>query len=250
MADSEVIKIIDEILAALDIGEYNIKLNNRKLLDSMVQSIGAPLQKFAIICSSIDKLDKESWEEVERELIEDKGLTKEMTTKLHKFIVVKGEPQEMIKLIESEGLFNKNSKGEEGMTEMKLLFSYLQDLGVSSRVTFDLSLARGLDYYTGMIMEAVLIDSHLGSISGGGRYDQLVGMFASKQIPAVGASIGIERILAILENKAQQRASPTQVLVATIGQGMVHYKMTLLNRLWCQQVRAETVFNIKPSPQK
>lgn len=99
-------------------------------------------------------------------------------------------------------------------------------------------------------MEAVLIDSQLGSISGGGRYDHLVGMFASKQIPAVGASIGIERILAILEAKAQLRASPTEVMVATVGQGMVDYKMNVLRLLWLHQVRAETLFNAKPSPQK
>lgn len=111
MPDSEVIKIIDEILSALDIGDYNIKLNNRKILDSMVQLIGAPMQKFATICSSIDKLDKESWQEVERELIQDKGLTKEMTTKLHKFIIIKGQPQKMIELIEKEELFNNNARG-------------------------------------------------------------------------------------------------------------------------------------------
>lgn len=92
---------------------------------------------------------------------------------------------------------------------MKLLFGYLKQMGVSKGVTFDLSLARGLDYYTGMIMEAILEGSHVGSISGGGRYDNLVGMFASKQIPAVGASIGIERILSILETKAGVQNRPS-----------------------------------------
>ncbi len=154
-------------------------------------------------------MDKETWENVEKELIEDKGLTKEMTDKLASFIVIKGDPETCLGRIEQLGIFGENKTGLEGLAEMKLLFGYLKQMGVSKGVTFDLSLARGLDYYTGMIMEAILEGSHVGSISGGGRYDNLVGMFASKQIPAVGASIGIERILSILENKAGVQNRPS-----------------------------------------
>lgn len=90
MPDCEVIKIVDEILSELEIGKYIIKVNNRKILDAMIEVIGAPKQKFNTICSSIDKLDKESWETVECELIEQKGLTKDMTTVLAKMVEIKG----------------------------------------------------------------------------------------------------------------------------------------------------------------
>lgn len=91
------------------------------------------------------------------------------------------------------------------MKEMELLFKYLEALGIIDYFSFDFSLARGLDYYTGLIYEAVLTDTNrVGSISGGGRYDGLIGMFSGKDIPSVGGSIGIERIFSILEEKASE----------------------------------------------
>ena len=103
---------------------------------------------------------------------------------------------------------------------MELLFEYLKNMNCLHRLSFDFSLARGLDYYTGLIYEAVLTDpnNRVGSIAGGGRYDGLVGMFSGKQIPAVGVSIGIERVFAILEEKLKNnssvRSTETQIYVA------------------------------------
>ena len=97
------------------------------------------------------------------------------------------------------------------MVEMELLFGYLEAMDCLHHISFDFSLARGLDYYTGLIYEAVLTDSDkVGSIAGGGRYDELVGMFSSKSIPAVGVSIGIERVFAILEEKAEGKVRATE----------------------------------------
>ena len=102
--------------------------------------------------------------------------------------------------------------------EMELLFTFLDAIGSLDNIQFDFSLARGLDYYTGLIYEAVLTESDRGSIAGGGRYDGLVGMFSGKNIPAVGVSICIERIFAILERKALEdkkiRATKTKILIA------------------------------------
>lgn len=121
-------------------------------------------------------------------------------------------------------------------------------------VSFELSLARGLDYYTGVILEAVLIGAQVGSISGGGRYDELVGMFSGKQIPAVGVSIGIERVFSILEEKTKHdnsiRQNQTEVMVATIGAGILPHKLKLINELWDHQIKAEMIYNEKPKPQK
>ena len=137
---------------------------------------------------------------------------------------------------------------------METLFTYLKNMDALRNVSFDLSLARGLDYYTGVIYEAVLVGGNIGSIAGGGRYDELVGMFSGKQIPAVGASIGIERVFNILEeihkDNVNMRSNATEVLVATIGSGMQSHKLELISELWNNNIKAEIVYNENPKPQK
>ena len=109
------------------------------------------------------------------------------------------------------------------MAEMELLFTYLEAFGCLDRISFDFSLARGLAYYTGLIYEAVLTDTdRVGSIAGGGRYDGLVGMFSGKVVPAVGVSVGIERVFSILEEKAgaEVRATCTQIFIAQASKNL------------------------------
>lgn len=137
---------------------------------------------------------------------------------------------------------------------MRKLFNYLEAMGRISKISFDMSLARGLDYYTGMIYEIVLKDKamEVGSISGGGRYDDLIGMFCNHQIPAVGGSIGIERVFAILESKYKDkyRANECEVLVATIGKVDPAEKLKLLSKLWQADIKAETLYLEKAKPDK
>jgi histidyl-tRNA synthetase len=139
---------------------------------------------------------------------------------------------------------------------MELLFDYLENLNVIDHVLFDFSLARGLDYYTGLIYEAVLTDTDkVGSIAGGGRYDGLVGMFStSKTIPAVGVSIGIERIFTILEDKAKGdssiRSVETQILIAQIGKNLTKERLKICSELWARGIKAETLYNDNPKPAK
>ena len=126
---------------------------------------------------------------------------------------------------------------------MEKLFQYLKAMERSGKVSFDLSLARGLDYYTGIIYEIVLTDKNteLGSISGGGRYDNLIGMFCQHQIPSVGGSIGIERLFNILEQTYKQKVKQNacEVLVGTIGKIPVETKMGVLSQLWKADIKAE-----------
>jgi len=127
------------------------------------------------------------------------------------------------------------------------LFEYLDAYNCLDRLSFDFSLARGLDYYTGLIYEAVLTDTdRVGSIAGGGRYDGLVGMFSNKPIPAVGVSIGIERVFAILEEKSKDdytvRETETQIMIAQIGKNLIGERMKILNNLWSLGIKAETVY--------
>ena len=139
---------------------------------------------------------------------------------------------------------------------MELLFTYLEQMNCLQYFSFDFSLARGLDYYTGLIYEAVLTDpsNKVGSIAGGGRYDGLVGMFSGKQIPSVGVSIGIERVFAILEEKLKNdktvRATETQIYVAQIGKNLVAERLKVCNELWSLGIKAETSYVDNPKTQR
>ncbi len=139
---------------------------------------------------------------------------------------------------------------------MELLFTYLEQMNCLQYFSFDFSLARGLDYYTGLIYEAVLTDpsNKVGSIAGGGRYDGLVGMFSGKQIPSVGVSIGIERVFAILEEKFKNdksvRATETQIYVAQIGKNLVAERLKVCNELWSLGIKAETSYVDNPKTQR
>ena len=253
--DAEVIKIVVEILTQLPIGNFNIKINHRLLLDSMVEICGIGNDKYKLVCSSIDKLDKEEWEQVRDELINVKGVTEEQADKLKNFVVLKDKPKILLEKLLTMKEFLENEKGKKALDEMTLLIDYLQILEVEKYCTFDLSLARGLDYYTGLIYETVLTDTdEVGSISGGGRYDNLIGMFSGKQIPAVGVSIGIERIFNILEkhykNDDSLRSTYTEVLVCAAGKNLTKERFKIVNELWNNGINAEILYNENPRMDK
>jgi histidyl-tRNA synthetase len=253
--DAEVIKIVVEILTQLPIGNFNIKINHRLLLDSMVEICGIGNDKYKLVCSSIDKLDKEEWEQVRTELINVKGVTEEQADKLKTFVVLKDKPKILLEKLLTMKEFLENEKGKKALDEMTLLIDYLQILDVEKYCTFDLSLARGLDYYTGLIYETVLTDTdEVGSISGGGRYDNLIGMFSGKQIPAVGVSIGIERIFNILEkhykNDDSLRSTYTEVLVCAAGKNLTKERFKIVNELWNNGINAEILYNENPRMDK
>ena len=258
--DSEVIKVMVEILSDLDIGDFCIKINHRLLLDSIMAVCGVPEQKFRPICSAIDKLDKSPWEEVRREMVEDKGLPPAAADKIGKIVELKGKPKEMLEILKSDPMdiladLRVHPKAKAALEELTLLFDFLEAMNALDRLSLDMSLARGLDYYTGVIYEAVLVGGNVGSIAAGGRYDYLVGSFAGKDIPAVGVSIGIERVYAIIEAKLKEeaertgvpiRSTDTQVLVSSIGNGMQKKRMEVANLLWAAGISAE--FGFKPNP--
>jgi histidyl-tRNA synthetase len=161
----------------------------------------------------------------------------------------------MLERIEKEAIFQGHAGATKCLAQMKLLFTYIEAAGVIDYVTFDFSLARGLDYYTGLIYEAVLMQEGvgIGSISGGGRYDGLIGMFSNKEIPSVGGSIGIERIFELLEKKYlgsnTVRATETQVLVAQFGKKLVADRLKVCSELWAAGIKCETIYKENPSAQ-
>jgi len=203
--DSECVCVACEILDNLPIGDFGIKLNHRCLLDAILDICGVPADKFRTICSAVDKLDKEPWEEVKREMVEDKGLDPAVADKIGTFVLDKGEPWAMYNQLMESKRFGDHKGALEAMEDLRILFDYLEAMDKLKFVTFDLSLARGLDYYTGVIYEAVCMsgNTQVGSIGGGGRYDNLVSMFqeAGKVTPCVGVSVGIERVFTLMENR-------------------------------------------------
>ncbi|KAL0555789.1 hypothetical protein IC582_004287 [Cucumis melo] len=247
--DFEVIKILTELLDELNIGEYEIKLNHRKLLDGMLEICGVPPEKFRTICSSIDKLDKQSFDQIKREMVEEKGLTVEVAERIGDFVKERGHPLDLLsKLKQEQSALLQNKGSSDALSELDILFSALEKSKCIDKVVFDLSLARGLDYYTGVIYEAIFKGgTQVGSIAAGGRFDNLIGMFGSKQIPAVGISLGIERVLVIMEQilKDQNktvRATKTDVLVSILGDDLT-LAAELASEMWSEKLNVEFLVN-------
>lgn len=262
LPDAECVKVVSEIFKSLDIGEFVIKLNHRKLLDGMFEACGVPSDKFRTICSAVDKLDKSPWVDVKKEMIDEKGLDEVTADLIGEYVRLSGGQELVDKLLNDEKL-KKVPAAVEGLEGMKLLLKYCAIFEVTSEVVFDLSLARGLDYYTGVIYEAVLKgdekskkkkeDETIGSVAGGGRYDNLVGMFDSKgkQVPCVGVSIGVERVFAIIEaknaaEKTKIRTSDIEVYVASAHKGLHEKRLEMLAKLWNGNIKAEHSYKQNP----
>ncbi|XP_054000376.1 histidine--tRNA ligase, cytoplasmic isoform X3 [Hylaeus anthracinus] len=255
MPDVECILIISEALRSLDIGPYTIKLNHRSLLDGIFAACGVPQDKFRGICSAVDKLDKSPWAEVKKEMVEEKGLDESSADKIGTYVSRSGGV-ELIAELRKDVELMKHEPAVKGLESMELLFKYCNIFNITDKVTFDLSLARGLDYYTGVIFEAVLIgdDVEVGSVAGGGRYDNLVGMFDSKNksVPCVGLSLGVERIFSVLEARLSReglktRTTEVEVFVASAQKNLHEERMRILSDLWNAGLKAEHSYkkNIK-----
>jgi histidyl-tRNA synthetase len=251
----ECVRIIYEILNALDLGSFRIKVNHRLLLDGLFAACKIDDPKFRTICSAIDKLDKEPWEVVYKEMLE-KGLTDSEARQIGSYVERNGGPELVEQLMNDEFLLSAPSS-KQGLEDIKLFLHYCSIYGISDRILFDLSLARGLDYYTGLIYEVILETSKnnesVGSVAAGGRYDNLVGMFDAKgkSVPCVGVSIGIERLFSVIEaklakEKTKVRAVETQVFVASAQKNLLEERMRITNDLWNNSINAEQSYKKNP----
>ncbi|XP_034036909.1 histidine--tRNA ligase isoform X2 [Thalassophryne amazonica] len=271
--DAECLKIVHEILSELDLGDFCIKVNDRRILDGMFAVCGVPGDKFRTICSTVDKLDKMSWDDVKKEMINEKGLSEESADQIGEYVNMQGGIDLAEHLLQDQKM-SQSRQACAGLTDMKLLFTYLQLFQVTDKVVFDLSLARGLDYYTGVIYEAVLTQAGVvpastdtqngevgqgeesvgvGSVAGGGRYDGLVGMFDPKgrKVPCVGVSIGIERIFSIMEQKTEAlsekvRTTEVQVMVVSAQKNLLEERLKLVTELWNADIKAEVMYKKNP----
>ncbi|MBR5785025.1 MAG: histidine--tRNA ligase [Bacteroidales bacterium] len=189
----ELVQVVDEVFSRLGIN-VALKINNRKLLAGIAEMIGAP-DKLVDITVAIDKLDKIGLDNVTKELLE-RGLSEKNIADLNPIFELKGDVNE--KLSQLEALFQGNEIGLKGIEEMRTLFGYIANNPTNCDVELDLTLARGLNYYTGAIFEVKAKDVSIGSICGGGRYDNLTGIFGMADVSGVGISFGADRIYDVL----------------------------------------------------
>lgn len=225
--DAEVLTIMSDILKQFPL-KFTLKFNHKELLDHILSICNVPPEKYMTTCSSIDKLDKEPWDNVANELRE-KGLSEDAILLISKNIQLSGNPRDILSLLRERypGI-------PRILDDIELLFNYLEAFGSLSYLTFDLTLCRGLSYYTGIIFEAVLLDNEVGvgSIGGGGRYDKLIGTFGKSDIPAVGGSIGVERLFAIMEARESfDTQSDIQVYVTYMGEKMMKEALAITSSL-------------------
>lgn len=246
LIDAELIQMVEQVFAALHIG-VTVKLNNRKILSGIAELIGAP-EQVTDLTVAIDKLDKIGIQQVNEELLS-KGFSSASVESLQPILALSGTNLE--KMAQMETLFAERSiaTGLAGVKEMQEVFEYLSALQVGVTVEMDLSLARGLNYYTGTILEVKANDVTIGSICGGGRYDNLTGIFGLPNLSGVGISFGAYRIYDVL---TQLQAFPddsgqtTKLLFINFGEEEVRYALPLLNQVRAAGSNAE----VYPEPAK
>lgn len=233
----ELVQIIDDVFQRLQINTV-VKINNRKILSGIAETISES-DRMIDITVAIDKLDKIGLEKVNQELVE-KGVSKSAIEKLQPILLLEGTTQE--KLIQIEKVIGKTEVGLKGIEEMKTLFDYLNSFNLKTDVELDLTLARGLNYYTGAIFEVKAKDFEIGSICGGGRYDDLTGIFGMPDVSGVGVSFGAERIYDVL---VQQNLFPpdsletTKVMFVNFGEKEEVYCLPVLANLRENGINAE-----------
>ncbi|KAJ9615795.1 Cytoplasmic and mitochondrial histidine tRNA synthetase [Cladophialophora chaetospira] len=321
--DSEIISCVVKIFEALEWTGYTIKLNDRRILDGLFEVCGVPEEKLRTISSAVDKLDKLPWEEVKKEMVEQKGLEEAVADKIQTYVTRKGGKELLEELKKDEALMS-NTKAKTGIEEMGLLMRYLQRWKALDKISFDLSLARGLDYYTGVIYEVVTEGSAgvstpaatkikesappmppaastesestpvpsngasngiprrerekkkvsededrsddptvgVGSVAAGGRYDNLVERFRpGANLPCVGVSFGIDRIIAITKARIAKgerfsyiKPNRTDAYIMAFGgsgfSGMFEERIDVLAALREAGFRAETFSRQKAKLQK
>jgi histidyl-tRNA synthetase len=240
----ELVKIIDEIFTGLGIATV-IKINNRKVLAGIAEYIGEP-ERITDITVAIDKLDKIGLEAVNAELIS-RGISDKAVSDLQPVLNLSGDTA--TKLRDLKSVLMESETGLKGIAELETLFSYFENEQFSSVVELDLTLARGLNYYTGAIIEVKARDVAIGSICGGGRYDNLTGVFGMEGVSGVGVSFGADRIYDVLEQLGlfnEIKVSATEVLIVNFGEDETIYALKIAKMLRENKIMTE----IYPDPVK
>lgn len=289
--DAEILAIVVEGLTGLGIHDFKVKINHRKILDGLFQVCGVKDEDIRKVSSAVDKLDKNPWEAVKKEMTDEKNQPEEVADKIGEYVKLNGSLSEVLEILGQKEELLANPIAKQGIDEMTTLLTYVQAFELEKHLSFDLSLARGLDYYTGLIYEAVTQGSAppsnaselkknkksddedaseyvgIGSIAAGGRYDNLVNMFATangkknQSIPCVGISFGVERIFSLIKLREAQnkqiniKPTATQVFIMAFGggpdwKGYLPERMKIAKQLWSAGIESEYVYKAKANPRK
>lgn len=233
----ELVQIVDEVFAKFGINVC-IKINNRKVLQGLAEVIGHP-DKLVDITVAIDKIDKIGLDAVKAELAE-RGIDEKGIATIEPVLVLSGTTEE--KIAAMKGILATSEAGLKGVAELEELFGYIAVAGIKQEVEIDLSLARGLNYYTGAIFEVKAKDFTIGSICGGGRYDDLTGIFGLPGMSGVGISFGADRIYDVLQGLdkfPKEAIGGTKVLFSNMGDAEVAYSLPIIAGLRAQGINCE-----------
>ncbi len=233
----ELVQIIDEVFTQFGIN-VSIRINNRKILSGIAEIIGEA-DNITVITTAIDKIDKIGLEKVNEELSL-AGISDEAIQKLQPILQLSGTTSE--KLDELRGLFETSEIGLKGVEEMEYIFNKCTALELKNEFVLDLTLARGLNYYTGAIIEVKAVDAQMGSITGGGRYDNLTGIFGLKGVSGVGISFGADRIYDVLTDLdlfPNNFSHSTDLLFVNFGESESDFILPLITKMRKAGVRCE-----------
>lgn len=239
VCEAEIVLMIRRVFEKLNLGDYSIKINNRKILTGISEAIGEE-GKEGPLCVAIDKLDKIGWEKVKEELIF-RGFGEESLDKLAPLVTLESDLKGKIEFLRQ---FLKTSKtGLKGVEELQQTFEILSQMGENlDHIDFDIMLARGLSYYTGAIFEVKVHHVAIGSVSGGGRYDNLTGVFGLSGVSGVGFSFGVDRLYDVMEElglfPAESHTS-TRLLLTYFDQQGFQYALGLLNQFRKAGIKTE-----------
>lgn len=233
----ELMQIVDTVFTKFGV-RVCIKINNRKILTGIAEVIGEA-EKIVDITVAIDKLDKIGLEKVNEELRND-GISEEAIEKLQPIISLSGSNEEKLEVISQ--VLAGSGTGQKGVEETRFILNTLKAVGLNNEIELDLTLARGLNYYTGAIFEVKALDTPMGSITGGGRYDNLTGIFGLPGLSGVGISFGADRIydvLNALDLYPKEAVNSTQVLFINFGETETAYCLPIVGKLRQAGIRSE-----------
>ncbi len=239
-ADIEVALVIHDLMRALKLERFVIHINNRLVLNGLLEELGLAGQTAAVL-RCLDKLTKVSREDVQKEMAERAGVSTEQSSRLLDLVQTTGSNAEILDRLKRE--FGANAKAGDGVRRLEELLAATSKAGIPDGViSLDLSIARGLDYYTGTVYETFLSDlPRIGSVCSGGRYDNLAGLYTKQHLPGVGASLGLDRLLAALEELKllQKVGTPAPVFIVQFSADRIGEYQAMARRLRAEGIGVE-----------
>jgi histidyl-tRNA synthetase len=239
-AEAECVACTVNCLENLGFKNFKIRVNNRKIVEGLTELAKIPKERTVDVYRVLDKLGKIGIEDVKKEL-KIRKITEEQTKKLLELIIIQGKAEAVID--KGRKLLNGIAVAEEGLREVETIFENCKRYGISDKIVVDFSLVRGLDYYTGPVFEvSIIAEKDLGSVAGGGRYDNLIELFGGRPTPATGISLGLERIIEIMKNENMFKVSRTKVkvFVANVDEKMKGDALRIAQQLRAKGIACQT----------